>query len=175
MTLLCNQLKMYRNAMVKKLLLYYVCFFYKLIFNKKIFFYLNSVTPCIYIYIAWLNFSHVIEVVHSFTLGSSFHVSHINSTFDYMLVHMMICSLWGYLPRSIYVLCIQRIAYYICASYIFINGLGGMGGGWTMIWEELSVWVRTPDTGRSGGEAYMDAKLLVSVLVSCPDGSGVEG
>ena len=52
-----------------------------------------------------------------------------NSTIDYMLVHKMICSLWGYLPRSIYVLCIQRIAYYICASYIFINGLGGMGGG----------------------------------------------
>ena len=52
-----------------------------------------------------------------------------NSTFDYMLVHVMICSLWGYLPRSICVLCIQRIAYYICESYIFINGLGGMGGG----------------------------------------------
>ena len=48
-----------------------------------------------------------------------------------MLVHVMICSLWGYLPRSICVLCIQRIAYYICESYIFINGLGGMrGGGW---------------------------------------------
>ena len=65
-------------------------------------------------------------------------------------------------------LCIQRIAYYICVSYIFISGLGGRAGGLGELCYEKRwcVRMRARGTDQSGDEAYICADSLVCMLVS---------